>query len=179
VQIPLPIETARLLIRPFDPDRDSGEMLAVYGDGEVMRYIPGGALSNIEAVRAALEDHVRVQLARGFSSWALVNRQSEHVIGDVGFSIFEPTGDVELGYTLAKGAWGAGYATEAAAACLSAGLASLFVPRIIAVVDEANERSQRVAERIGMAKIRTIRAYGRPHLLYGVRGSRRTEADDA
>jgi len=86
------------------------------------------------------------------------------VIGDVGFDIYDPTGDAELRYTLAKGAWGAGYATEAAAACLSAGLVSLFVPRIIAVVDEANERSRRVAERIGMAKIQTMTAYGRLHL---------------
>jgi len=64
VHIPLPIETERLLVRPFDPDRDSAEMLAVYGDPEVMRYIPGGALSKIEAVRAALEHHLRVQQIR-------------------------------------------------------------------------------------------------------------------
>ena len=54
--IPLPIETDRLLIRSFVPKIDSKPMSAVYGDPEVMRYIPGGALAG-DAVRATLEQH--------------------------------------------------------------------------------------------------------------------------
>ena len=51
VRVPLPIETERLLIRDFDPARDSETMLSVYGDPEVMRFIPGGALPGFDAVR--------------------------------------------------------------------------------------------------------------------------------
>jgi hypothetical protein len=57
----LPIVTVRLLIRSFIVDQDSGPMLRVYGDPEVMRFIPGGALSDIDAVRSSLETHVRAQ----------------------------------------------------------------------------------------------------------------------
>ena len=88
------------------------------------------------------------------------------MIGDAGFGILEQTGDVELGYTLARAYWGRGYATEAAAACLEAGLAHIAAPRIVAVVDEDNEASLRVAERIGMTRIGTIEAHGRPHVLF-------------
>ncbi len=88
------------------------------------------------------------------------------MIGDVGFGIFEPTGEIELGWTLARDRWGRGYATEAAAACLSAGLAHLGAPRIVALVDAENEPSLRVAERIGMARIETVEAHGRPHVLF-------------
>ncbi len=166
--VPLPLETKRLLVRVFAAEDDSRAMLAVYGDPEVMRFIPGGALDDIETVRAALEAHTRVHASRGFSSWAVVERETGNVIGDVGFGVFEPTGDIELGYTLAHGSWGCGYATEAAGACLAAGLAHLR-PRIVALVDEANEASLRVAERIGMTSIKTIQAHGRPHVLFAAR----------
>ena len=162
--IPLPIETERLVVRVFRPDDDVEPMLDVYGDPDVMRFIPGGALGR-DAVRATLEEHVRDHVMRGLAFWAVVERETNRVIGDAGFGIFEPTGDVELGYTFARSAWGSGYATEAARACLSAGFAHLSVQRIVAVVDVRNEASLRVAERIGMARIETIHAHGRPHVL--------------
>lgn len=162
----LPIESKRLLVRPFVADADSKSMLAVYGDPEVMRFIPGGALSGLDAVRALLDAYASAQGTQGFSSWALVERESGCLIGDVGFGNFEPTGDIELGYTLARPYWGRGYASEAARACLTAGLAQLSAERIIAVVDEANASSLRVVERIGMSRIDRISAHGRPHFLY-------------
>jgi [ribosomal protein S5]-alanine N-acetyltransferase len=163
--IRLPINTERLLIRPFVPEADSEPMRAVYSDPDVMRYIPGGTLS-AEAVRATLENYARAQDKRGFSSWALIELASGRLIGDVGFGVFAQTGDVELGYTLARDAWGRGYATEAASACLAAGLADLDVRRIIALVAVDNETSQRVAMRIGMERGETIEAHGGPHVLF-------------
>ena len=144
-------------------------MVEVYCDPEVMRFIPGGALADIRSVGSTLEIHACAQQSRGFSSWAVVERGTGRVIGDVGFSIFEPTGDIELGYTLIRDCWGRGYATEAAAACLAAGLSHLGAPRIVAVVDAENEASLGVAERIGMERIELIEAYGRTHVLCAAR----------
>src|SRR5438105_13443806 len=104
--IPLPIETERLLIRPFTPDSDGNPMADVYCDPEVMRFIPGGALADEEAVRAKLESYASAQAELGFSSWAVVEREGGRPIGDVGFGLFQPTGDIELGYTLARDCWG-------------------------------------------------------------------------
>ena len=164
--VALPIESHRLMIRSFVAETDSEAMFDVYGDPEVMRFIPGGALSDIAAVRATLEIHARAQRTQGFSFWAVVERKTGRVIGDAGFGIFEPTGDIELGYTLARNCWGRGYATEAASACLAAGLTQLAPTRIIAVVDEENTASLGVAERIGMARIETVEVSGRPHSLF-------------
>ena len=164
--VTLPIRTERLLIRSFDADADCEAMLDVYGDPDVMRFIPGGALRDVEAVKKLLAEYANAQEARGFSSWALVELASGALIGDVGFGIFEPTGEVALGYTLARRYRGHGYATEAAAACLAAGKAQLSAERIIAVVDQANESSLRVALRIGMLRVGTIDAHGRPHVLF-------------
>jgi RimJ/RimL family protein N-acetyltransferase len=166
VRIPLPIETARLAIRAFDPEADGDAMVAVYCDPDVMRFIPGGALDGIQAVKAELTRHAAAHESRGFGSWAVVEREESRVIGDVGLGIFEPTGDVELGYTFARELWGHGYATEAASACLAAGLEHLSAPRIVVVVDGENERSLLVARRLGLEVVDVIEAYGRPHVMF-------------
>ena len=164
--IALPIETERLLVRPFEPEQDADAMLAVYGDPEVMRYVPGGAVPDRDAVLSMLLGYEAQQAELGFSSWALVERESAQLIGDVGFGIFAPTGDVELGYTLSRAHWGRGFATEAAAACLTAGLAQLPVSRIVALVDEENTRSARAAQRVGMTRLEPLVVHGRPHVLF-------------
>jgi RimJ/RimL family protein N-acetyltransferase len=169
-RVRLPLETERLTIRNFVPEDDAEAMLAVYGDPEVMRYIPGGAFRGIEVMKARLRTYARTFERHGFSSWAVVERESGRVIGDAGFGVFEPTGDIELGYTLGRAHWGNGYGTEAARACLATGLAHLDAPRIIAVMDVDNEPSLRVAERLGMERVETVDVYGRPHVLFEARG---------
>jgi RimJ/RimL family protein N-acetyltransferase len=133
---------------------------------EVMRYIPGGVDEDLNAVRRRISTYRSQQAERGFSSWALVERASGRLIGDVGFGVFEPTGDLELGYSLAQDRWGLGYATEAAAACLRVAFEHLEVPRLIAVVDAENEASLRVPERIGMRRAEEVKSRGRPHVLF-------------
>jgi len=141
-------------------------MFRVYGDAEVMRFIPGGAVADERAVRSLLDRYAEAHRRLGFSSWAVVERKTGRPIGDAGFGVFEPTGEIELGYTLARDFWGQGYATEAARSCLAAGLEQLAVERIIAVVDAENQTSLPVPERIGMRRIETIEAHGRPHVLF-------------
>lgn len=161
----LPIVTPRLRIRPFQPG-DERPMMDVYGDAEVMRYIPGGPLPDEKAVRTIMDEQLVAHAARGYAYYAVELLADGSVVGDAGFGLFEPTGEIELGYTFARRAWGRGSATEAAAACLAAGLAGLDVPRIIAVADAENPASHRVAERIGMRRDREIEAHGRPHVLF-------------
>jgi [ribosomal protein S5]-alanine N-acetyltransferase len=141
-------------------------MMDVYADAEVMRYIPGGALPDVKAVGRIIDEQLLAHASRGYAYYAVVRSVDGSVVGDAGFGFFEPTGDIELGYTLARRAWGNGYATEAAAACLSVGLASLKVQRIIAVADVENVASHRVAERVGMLREAEIDVHGRPHVIF-------------
>lgn len=156
------LETERLLIREFDPDADAAAMCAVYCDPEVMRFIPGGALADVDAVRAELERHVASDL--GFR--AVVERATGDMVGEVGLGMFE--GDIELGYTLARAWWGRGYAVEAASAVAAATFRELAPPRIVSAVDAENERSLRVAQRLGMTKVGDVVVAGRPHALFAL-----------
>ena len=162
--IPLPIETERLLLRPFTPE-DVTPMLDVYGDPEVMRFIPGGAVDP-PVVAQMLAAYTQAQETRGFAVWGVVLKSSGRLIGDAGFNLFARTGEPELGYSLARDAWGNGYASEAAGGCLAAAFAHLDCARVVALVDVDNEASQRVAARIGMARLETVEAHGRPHVLF-------------
>jgi RimJ/RimL family protein N-acetyltransferase len=163
VTIPLPIVTERLVVRPFRR-ADVDAMVEIYGDPEVMRHVCLGVLDR-EATAALLEEYGRAQDRHGFSTWAVVEKESGAVVGDVGFGVYAPTGEPELGYTLAPAVWGRGYAFEAARACVGAAVAHLPQRRLVAKVEPDNERSLRVAERLGMRTVETVEVEGRPHLL--------------
>jgi RimJ/RimL family protein N-acetyltransferase len=61
-----------------------------------------------------------------------------------------PFNGVELGWRLARPAWGHGYATEAGLAALRYGLRTMGLPEVVAVTMARNVRSQAVMRRIGM-----------------------------
>jgi RimJ/RimL family protein N-acetyltransferase len=162
--IPLPIETERLTIRRFTT-ADRAALAALYADPAVMRYISYGVLDKTGLERV-LAKYARVEAGHGFTFWAIVDRATDRFVGDVGFGVYEPTGEPELGYSLARSAWGNGYASEAAGACVAAAFEHLAVPRVIALVDVDNTASLRVAERIGMERQGLVDAHGRPHVLF-------------
>ena len=167
--IPLPLETERLLIRPFDAS-DADSMAEIYGDPEVMRHIWLGALDR-ERTTALLEEYRTAQDKHGFSTWAVVEKESGTVVGDAGFGIYAPTAEPELGYTLAAAVWGRGYGLEAARACVDAAFTHLPYSRVVAKVEPENAPSLRVAERLGMRRVETIDVDGRPHLLLALERS--------
>jgi ribosomal-protein-alanine N-acetyltransferase len=162
--IALPIETERLMIRRFN-EQDRADLAVLYADPEVMRYIPYGVL-DAAGLQSVLDRYARVEAKHGFTFWAIAERATGRFVGDVGFGIYEPTGEPELGYSLARDVWGRGYASEAARACLDAALVHLDADRVVAVVDAENDASARVAERIGMERQGMIDANGRPHILF-------------
>lgn len=157
------LTTERLRLRPFTPaDRDA--IHAVYTDHEVMRHVGHGAHRTQAETAAALRVYGEVLERRGFSFLAVTERDTGAVVGDGGL---HPLGDeIELGYTLARGAWGRGYATELGRALLAHAFDVLGAERVVALVEPGNAASRRVLEKLGMREVETRTAYGRPHLLY-------------
>ena len=94
--------------------------------------------------------------ARGFGLWAVEVPGSIPFAGFVGLSIprFEVhfTPCVEIGWRLAREAWGHGYATEGAEAALKHGFDVVGLPEIVSFTVPANLRSWRVMEKIGMRR---------------------------
>ena len=73
-------------------------------------------------------------------------------IGFVGLNEPRFRPGVEIGWRLAREAWGHGYATEAARAVLAFAFDELGLAEVISFTSTTNVRSQRVMERIGMTR---------------------------
>lgn len=154
-RIRFPIETDRLLLRPFTLD-DAEALHAIWGDPAAARFREGEPgwprPKTVDDTLAYLRPIVSGQAERGYASWAVIEGQTGRLIGDCGLFPADDVGpEIELAYGLARDVWGRGYATEAAAACLRVGFEELGLDRIVADVDPANAASIRVLDKLGFA----------------------------
>jgi [ribosomal protein S5]-alanine N-acetyltransferase len=144
------ISTRRLLLRRF-VTADAILLNAVFGDPDVMRY---GIGPQSEAwVRRWIDQRIAEYEPQGFGVWAIVLKELDRVIGYCGLTRFDDVNgspEIELGYRLAKEFWGRGLGTEAATAVREFAIQQLGLPRVVSLVDPANARSIRVAEKLGM-----------------------------
>jgi RimJ/RimL family protein N-acetyltransferase len=147
VNVPV-LHTERLVMREVG-EADLDAVAAISADPEVMGWLGSEPLDRDEAWRrlAYSLGHWRL---RGFGHWALEHRDTGEFVGQAG--LYRPEGwpGTEVGWTLARAHWGAGYATEAARAALAWGWSELGLTRIVSVIRPENERSTAVALRLGM-----------------------------
>jgi RimJ/RimL family protein N-acetyltransferase len=147
------IETARLFIRPWR-DEDRAPFAAIGTDPEVMRHL--GPVMDRNASDAIVDRLMAMQQLLGHCFWALEQRDGGAFLGFCGLKMAPLdipglSGFPEIGWRLARHAWGHGFASEAAAACLHWGWQQ-GMTRIVAMTVPANTRSQAVMRRIGMAR---------------------------
>jgi ribosomal-protein-alanine N-acetyltransferase len=162
------LTTARLWLRPFrDADEDAAH--AVYADPDVMRWVGHGAHRTPAETHSALRGYADALAIRGYGFVAVIERSTGELIGDAGLHPLGGRGpDIEVGYTLARAAWGRGYGTEAARALVEHAFGAIGASRVVAQVEPDNLPSRHVLEKLGMTERATRMAHGRPHLLYGV-----------
>jgi RimJ/RimL family protein N-acetyltransferase len=145
------LRTERLIMRRWR-DEDREPFAALTADPEVMEHFPA-LLSRAEADEF-VDERVAEFEERGWGLWALEVAESGAFIGYTGLAVpsfeahFMPA--VEIGWRMARGAWGHGYATEAARAALAFGFGELGLEEIVSFTAVGNARSRAVMERIGM-----------------------------
>jgi RimJ/RimL family protein N-acetyltransferase len=111
-------------------------------------YPMQGTLIAVEAFVRAVDNGAD---PGAYGVYQLVRSGDQVVVGDIGFhGPPNPAGSVTVGYGLAPGARGHGYATEALRAVVAWALAQPEVVVVEADTTHANLPSQRVMERAGM-----------------------------
>lgn len=145
--------TERLILREWVAD-DVEPFVEMCADLEVMEHFPhpltrDESLAFIELVRHKFVEN-------GFGLWALeCNGRFAGFVGlnrtNAPFSA-QPEPCHEVGWRLAKWAWGNGYATEAAREALRVGFEELNLDIIYSWTSHANHRSEEVMKRIGMSR---------------------------
>jgi RimJ/RimL family protein N-acetyltransferase len=137
-----------LRLRPFRAE-DLDPYAAMCADPEVMRYVGDrGVVSREDASRqlAMLAGHWQL---RGFGMWAVEERGTGAFVGRVGLHFPEGWPDREVAWALGRAFWGRGYALEAARVAVAEAFTRLGWARVISLIDPANTRSVRLAERLG------------------------------
>ena len=167
------IETERLWMRPTRAaDAKATHYWQV--DPEVVRFLGGIQHPTVESFRAFLE-RVEVKYdayAAAGLPWVALVVFEKGVERPIGTALCKPApegeGDgrrdseeIEIGWHLARQAWGRGFATELGRAMRDRAFELGGVPHVNAFVDRENTASARVAERCGLRRVEpSPRFYG-------------------
>ncbi|MCX5198485.1 GNAT family N-acetyltransferase [Streptomyces sp. NBC_00249] len=150
-----PLPDVRLRVPTHE---DAHAWHGVFDDPDVMEFLGGPAELSAYMEFTARQRMHDAQL--GYCLWTLLDADGE-VIGFTGAQPWPadkewgPVGEIEIGWRLGRGAWGRGYAYAAALATVER-VRELGVPRVVAMIDDANVRSAAVAERLGMTLAATF-----------------------
>ena len=143
------LTTERLILRP--PAREDFEPLAEFlGDPAATLHLGGPVGPEVAWTR--LVGLAGSWSLLGFGMFCVVEKDTGRWIGRVG--PLHPVGwpGTEVGWGLAPGAWGQGYATEAAAAAIDWAFNDLGWTEVIHCIAPANTASAGVARRLGSVK---------------------------
>ena len=161
------LETERLMLRNQQPE-DADVIAKMFGDAEVMRFIADGKTMPRSAAEQSISKWNDYERTHGFTSWAVIRKEDNALIGKCGFNYLPDKSDIELSYMLDEPYWGNGYATEIAGATLEYGLNKLDLKRVVAIVYPQNSPSIRVIEKSGMKYEKEYEYMGIKMLMYGI-----------
>lgn len=133
--------TERLALRPRQ-EKDIPCMLELFRNEEVRRFLGGYPPTEERAM-------LRMIRSRGRTDWVAALKDSDEYIGECMLLKVVDGYLGEIGWYFRQSFWGQGYAFEAAEAVMVYSRNTLGIRRLCAQIDEQNERSKRLAERLG------------------------------
>lgn len=164
--------TQRLILRPFE-ESDLDAYTELFSLPQVRRALhTPDSFSHADAWRAMAQWRGQWEL-RGSGQFALEERATGRFLGRAGLHRPEQEDwpGLEVGWALHPDSWGHGYATEAGAASLSYAFGVIGATEVFSVILAENDRSQRVAGRLGLARVeeRVLSSLpGTPHGIWRI-----------
>lgn len=145
------IETSRLILRDW-LESDRVIFQRMNADPEVMRFFPKtSSQEETNHFILAIEKELKES---NYGLYAVEVKATGNFIGFIGFhkasfsAGFTPC--IEIGWRLCKSAWGNGYATEGAKACLVYGFENLGFEEVYSFTASINLPSENVMKKIGL-----------------------------
>jgi len=155
----LPCEGRQVRLRRLRAGDDLAAFRAYRSDAELARY---QGWQPMDAAAAAA--FIAAMAAAPFcppGDWCqigIADLASDTLLGDIGLHLAEDGATLEIGYTLARAAQGAGRATEAVQLAVHAVFTHTAATRVLAVTDERNRPSVRLLQRLGFGLLATQEA---------------------
>ncbi len=152
------VETPRLILRPLRKS-DARDLFSWCSDPEVAACVLWEPHQSLSETRSYIR-YIRRLYREGLpSSWGIVDRETQRVIGTIGMMFYSPENrSCEIGYSLSRSFWGRGLMTEAVSALIRLLFHRLNLNRIEAQHDVRNPRSGRVLEKCGMQREGILRS---------------------
>lgn len=157
LKAPPAIETDRLRLRPPRLE-DADEIFARYAqDAEVTRYLTWRPQKSVVSVQTFLGELLALREQGAVLPWVVERRADGRLLGVIDLRL--QGSRAEIGYALARDAWGQGFASEAARALVDWALGQPGIYRVWAVCDVDNPASARVMEKAGMVREGLLRRW--------------------
>ncbi|RSN05663.1 GNAT family N-acetyltransferase [Nonomuraea sp. WAC 01424] len=165
------ITSARLLLRKArDADRDG--LVELMTDPEVREHL-GGPRPRADVERF-LDAAGTAAATSAPGSYVIAGRTTNRLLGTLALDrraadrpghVTADGGELELSYVLRRAAWGGGLAYEAATAALRVAAGELPDQPVLVVTRTANERSLRLAARLGFEPVAAFEEFGAEQTL--------------
>jgi RimJ/RimL family protein N-acetyltransferase len=162
------IETDRLLIRKPSLE-DAAAFHALYSDPVAMEFIGGVHPDAADDPEFPIRLWLERWRLNGFGHLVVTRREDGAVLGRTGLVVWDTRewritslpdangyAQPELGWAFIREHWGNGYGIEAARAVRAWAYAEHDIERLVSVIAPGNERSARLAERLGCTPGKTV-----------------------
>jgi RimJ/RimL family protein N-acetyltransferase len=162
------IETNRLILRMMR-EENFADLLRIFTDKKVLKSFNLESFSQ-QQMQNWMDRNLNHQKKYGYGLYSVFLKSNQELIGDCGLehTEFEGKPCVEIGYDFLSKYWNQGYATEAAGAIKDYAIEKLQIDsgEMCSFIRIKNKASQRVAEKIGMLKLKEYEKNKIKYYLY-------------
>lgn len=161
------IETDRLTFRPFELS-DAQAVLAFSSCPQTTKYTgDAGRVKSLDDAKFIIETIWFTDMKQhGYARLAVVEKQSQQVIGFCGVKYLEDENINDLGYRLLPAYWGKGYASEAVEATLQYAKQQLKLNTLYADINEDNQPSIKLINKFGFSETERYLEDGQHYLRF-------------
>lgn len=154
----VPIETKRLLLRPFT-ERDIPYAFENWtSDSRVTEFLRWQPHGDITVTKNVLNGWIGSYQEKAFYQWAIVPKETDAPIGTISVvGMDERTSKIHIGYCIGSKWWHKGYTSEAFSAIIPFFFYEVKAKRIESQHDPNNPNSGKVMEKCGLAFEGTLR----------------------
>jgi len=145
------IDTPRLTLRPLSV-QDAEPLLAIFSDADVMRYWNTPPWSSTDDAHTFINTHHAAMSQGEWVTLGIFTKEDELIGKCMLFNYDSESRRAELGFGIAKSAWGKGYIQEAGKALIEFGFTTMNLRRLEAEIDPQNSASGKALEKMGFIK---------------------------
>ena len=147
------LETERLIIREHVLS-DAPFFFTLNSNYNVVKYTGDSSFKTIEEAEKIVQYVMNQYKENGYGRWLVTEKETGNPIGWCGLKFHTDTKETDIGYRLLENAWGKGYATESAKACIDYGFNHFNLNRIIGDAMKENTASINVFKKLGMTYLK-------------------------